>query len=71
MRQVTLEDSDITTPNISFPMLREITDFLVVFKAKRLKSLGGVFPNLSVIRGNQLQSVSDVLPTLILLKLRW
>ena len=63
MRQVTLEDSDITTPNISFPMLREITDFLVVFKAKRLKSLGGVFPNLSVIRGNQLQSVSHSLPS--------
>ena len=48
MRQVTVEDGDIMTPNISFPMLREITDFLVVFKAKRLKSLGGVFPNLSV-----------------------
>lgn len=60
MRQVTVEDGDIMTPNISFPMLREITDFLVVFKAKRLKSLGGVFPNLSVIRGNQLQSVSVI-----------
>ena len=58
MRQVTVKDKDIVTPNISFPMLREITDFLVVFKAKRLKSLSGVFPNLSVIRGNQLQSVS-------------
>ena len=56
-----LEDGDVMTPNISFPMLREITDFLVVFKAKRLKSLNGVFPNLSVIRGNRLQSVSLVL----------
>lgn len=40
--------------NISFPLLTEITDFLLVFRVKGLKSIGQLFPNLAVIRGRAL-----------------
>ncbi|XP_052240273.1 insulin-like peptide receptor isoform X2 [Dreissena polymorpha] len=38
----------------SFPNLVEITEFLLLFRAKGLKTLRGLFPNLAVIRGDQL-----------------
>ena len=40
----------------SFPNLVEITEFLVLFRAKGLKSLRNLFPNLAVIRGDRLFS---------------
>lgn len=39
---------------ISFPKLTEITDFLLVFQVDGLFSLGRLFPNLTVIRGQKL-----------------
>ncbi|PSN49099.1 hypothetical protein C0J52_13643 [Blattella germanica] len=39
---------------ISFPQLREITDYLLFYRAAGLLSLGSLFPNLTVIRGNSL-----------------
>ncbi|KAL1493064.1 hypothetical protein ABEB36_011201 [Hypothenemus hampei] len=38
----------------SFPELVEITDYLMIFRVNGLKSLGQLFPNLSVIRGRNL-----------------
>ncbi|GBP37473.1 Insulin-like peptide receptor [Eumeta japonica] len=40
--------------NVSFPELREITGYLVLYRVRGLRTLGDLFPNLSVIRGNQL-----------------
>lgn len=40
----------------SFPNLVEITEFLVLFRAKGLRSLRHLFPNLAVIRGDKLFS---------------
>lgn len=40
----------------SFPNLVEITEFLVLFRVKGLKSLRHLFPNLAVIRGDRLFS---------------
>ncbi|XP_042877824.1 insulin-like growth factor 1 receptor isoform X1 [Penaeus japonicus] len=38
--------------NWSFPELVEITEFLLVYRVRGLRSLGQLFPNLSVIRGS-------------------
>jgi len=47
-----------STPVIpSFPELREITDFMLLYLGEQLKTLATVFPNLSVIRGNKLMKV--------------
>lgn len=40
--------------NVSFPELREITSYLLVHRVKGLQSLGALFPNLAVIRGQVL-----------------
>lgn len=40
--------------NISFPELKEITGFLLFYRIRGLKSIGKLFPNLSVIRGIEL-----------------
>ncbi|KAJ3631669.1 hypothetical protein MTP99_012785 [Tenebrio molitor] len=40
--------------NYSFPKLTEIADYLMVFRVAWLPSLGDLFPNLRIIRGNQL-----------------
>lgn len=39
---------------LTFPKLTEITDFLIVYRVGGLKSIGQLFPNLAVIRGNNL-----------------
>lgn len=39
--------------NISFPKLREITDYLMLYRVNGLRSLGQLFPNLAVIRGQR------------------
>jgi hypothetical protein len=52
------EKESNSTPTIpSFPELREITDFLLLYLGEQLKTLATVFPNLSVIRGNKLMKV--------------
>ena len=43
--------------NLTFPKLREVTDFLVLYSTKHIKSLSTLFPNLTVIRGNRLIKV--------------
>ena len=40
--------------NLSFPRLREITDYLLLYRVSGLRSLSTLFPNLSVIRGQLL-----------------
>uniref|UniRef100_A0A8C2K8M2 Tyrosine-protein kinase receptor n=1 Tax=Cyprinus carpio TaxID=7962 RepID=A0A8C2K8M2_CYPCA len=39
---------------LSFPKLTVITDYLLLFRVYGLESLGDLFPNLTVIRGNNL-----------------
>ncbi|KAM9322713.1 insulin receptor a isoform 1-T1 [Pholidichthys leucotaenia] len=39
---------------ISFPKLTVVTDYLLLFRVYGLESLSGLFPNLTVIRGNSL-----------------
>lgn len=38
--------------NLSFPDLREITGYLLMYRVNGLRTLSNLFPNLSVIRGN-------------------
>ncbi|XP_012136523.2 insulin-like receptor-like isoform X2 [Megachile rotundata] len=40
--------------NISFPELKEITGYLLLYRVKGLRSIGRLFPNLTVIRGHSL-----------------
>lgn len=40
--------------NETFPLLTEVTDFIIVHQVSYLRSLGQIFPNLSVIRGRVL-----------------
>lgn len=40
--------------NGTFPLLTEITEFLVVYQVHYLRSIGRIFPNLTVIRGRNL-----------------
>lgn len=39
---------------LEFPLLTEITEFFLVYRVNGLKSLGKLFPNLRIIRGNTL-----------------
>jgi insulin receptor len=60
---------DATKPSdfdiISFPQLREITQYLVVYRVAGLTSLGKLFPNLMLIRG--LHSPQSTFPGLSLM----
>lgn len=40
--------------NLTFPELREVTGFVLLYRVNGLRSLGRLFPNLAVIRGNDL-----------------
>ncbi|XP_076760117.1 insulin-like receptor-like [Xylocopa sonorina] len=40
--------------NISFPELKEITGYLLLYRVTGLRSIGRLFPNLTVIRGQSL-----------------
>lgn len=42
--------------NYTFPLLTEITDFFLVYRVSGLRSLGKMFPNLSIIGGHNLFS---------------
>jgi len=49
--------NDIPSENfrhLSFPKLREVTDTLILFKVDGLQSLSQLFPNLALIRGQNL-----------------
>eukprot|EP00095_Tigriopus_kingsejongensis_P011344 maker-scaffold383_size189472-snap-gene-0.28 protein:Tk11344 transcript:maker-scaffold383_size189472-snap-gene-0.28-mRNA-1 annotation:"insulin receptor-2" len=39
---------------LTFPNIQEITDYLLIYRADKLTSLSRLFPNLTVIRGNEL-----------------
>lgn len=38
--------------NHSFPLLKEVTDYVLVYRVSGLHSLSQIFPNLNIIRGN-------------------
>lgn len=40
--------------NLTFPELREITGYFLLYRVNGLRSLSKLFPNLTVIRGNEL-----------------
>ncbi|XP_075974749.1 insulin-like receptor [Anticarsia gemmatalis] len=40
--------------NISFPELREVTDYIMIYRTKGVQNLGDLFPNLTVIWGLRL-----------------
>lgn len=40
--------------NETFPLLTEVTDYIIVYQVHYLRSLGKILPNLSVIRGRAL-----------------
>jgi insulin receptor len=40
--------------NLTFPELREITHYLLLYRVNGLRSVGRLFPNLAVIRGETL-----------------
>lgn len=46
--------SSIDYDDLSFPMLTEVTDYVLFFRAFGLRSLIKLFPNLSVIKGQRL-----------------
>ncbi|KAJ8735724.1 hypothetical protein PYW07_007344 [Mythimna separata] len=56
--QLSIVLMEMATPkdyeNMSFPLLREVTDYVLMYRTKGLQNLGNLFPNLSVIRGMQL-----------------
>lgn len=45
---------DASFENYSFPLLTEITEYLLLFRVNGLKTLRRLFPNLAVIRGDVL-----------------
>lgn len=47
-----LEEKDFL--NYSFPELVEITGYLMFYRISGIKSLNGLFPNLAVIRGQEI-----------------
>jgi len=51
------DPKELNDTNLSFPELREITDFLLLYLGDQIKTLATIFPNLSVIRGNRLIKV--------------
>lgn len=54
--QIVLIDhaTETSFTNLSFPELREITHYLLLYRVNGLRSIGKLFPNLAVIRGETL-----------------
>ena len=46
--------------NLTFPKLREVTEYVIFYEAQNIVKLSHLFPNLAVIRGNKLLSVRFV-----------
>ncbi|KOB70139.1 Tyrosine-protein kinase receptor [Operophtera brumata] len=40
--------------NVTFPELREVTGYVLIYRTKGVRNLGDLFPNLTVVRGMQL-----------------
>ncbi len=51
---VLLSDLSGEFSNHSYPALREITGYLLLYRVYGLRSIGQLFPNLAVIRGQML-----------------
>ena len=51
---------DDQASNFTFPELREVTEFVILYQAQNIVKLNRLFPNLSVIRGNKLVAVSHI-----------
>jgi insulin receptor len=51
---VLMDASEEKLSNYTFPELREITGYLLLFRVQGLRSLSRLFPNLAVIRGDTL-----------------
>jgi len=49
-----LEAKKAEFQNLSFPLLREVTDYIMLYETAGIISMAKLFPNLSVIRGNHL-----------------
>ena len=45
--------------DMSFPELREVTDYVLLYQTNKIKTLAHLFPNLAVIRGNHLFKVRE------------
>lgn len=56
MKIILIENATAAAYNYSFPALREITDYLLLFRVNGLQSTARMFPNLAVIRGRNLFS---------------
>lgn len=52
--QIVLMDGDHEFSEYTYPELREITHYLLFYRVKSLTSIGKLFPNLSLIRGQRL-----------------
>jgi len=48
------KDGEVDYANLSFPDLKEITQYLLVYRAQGMVSVGKLFPNLTIIRGTRL-----------------
>lgn len=52
---ITLVNTHITSEfDETFPLLTEVTEFIIIYQVHNLRSLAQIFPNLSVIRGRNL-----------------
>ena len=45
---------DQAMSNLTFPELREVTEYVIFYQAQNIARLNHIFPNLAVIRGNKL-----------------
>ena len=52
--------NDKVLVNYTFPELKEVTEYVIFYQAKNIVDLKNLFPNLAVIRGNKLVSVSHL-----------
>ena len=52
-----VDPAHVDAPNVTFPALTEVTDYVLVYRAELLVDLAPIFPNLAVIRGNKLLEV--------------
>ncbi|XP_013197113.2 insulin receptor [Amyelois transitella] len=48
------KDNPDTFKNVSFPELREVTDYIKIYRVRGVRNLGTLFPNLTVVRGMRL-----------------
>ena len=54
LRITLMSEPDSNVNNHSYPKLREITGYLLFYQVFGLRSIGQLFPNLAVIRGQKL-----------------